>query len=94
MTEAPQDHLRESGVGATLADLKDSAMDQIEKTSAQASRAAESITKQARETGQKLQEAASNVDATVRQSINNQPMATLAVAVALGFVLGALWKSR
>jgi ElaB/YqjD/DUF883 family membrane-anchored ribosome-binding protein len=94
MTEASQDHLRENGIGATLADLKDTAVDQIEKASALAGGAAESVTEQARDAGQKVQEAASNVDTMVRQSIKNQPMATLAVAAALGFVLGALWKSR
>ena len=29
----------------------------------------------------------------VDNSIKDQPMATLAVAWAIGFVLGALWKS-
>lgn len=94
MVDASQDHLRQHGIGATLADVKDTAMDQIEKASAQAGRAVESVAEQAREAGKKVQEVSSTVDATVRQSIKDQPMATLAVAAALGFVLGALWKSR
>ena len=55
---------------------------------------AESVAEQAREAGEKVQEVASTVDTTVRQSLKNQPMATLAVVLAVGFVLGALWKSR
>ena len=36
---------------------------------------------------------AGNVKGAVDKSIKDQPMATLAVAAAAGFVLGALWKS-
>jgi len=34
-----------------------------------------------------------NVKTAVDKSIKDQPMTTLAVAAAVGFVLGALWKS-
>jgi ElaB/YqjD/DUF883 family membrane-anchored ribosome-binding protein len=94
MAIASQDQVREAGIGSTMADLKDTAMDQIEKASSQAGRMAESVAEQAREAGQKVQEVASTVDKTVRNSLRDQPMATLAVVAALGFVLGALWKSR
>jgi ElaB/YqjD/DUF883 family membrane-anchored ribosome-binding protein len=33
------------------------------------------------------------VKGAVDKSIKDQPMATLAAAAAVGFVLGALWKS-
>ena len=36
---------------------------------------------------------AGNVKGAVDKSVKDQPMATLAVAAVLGFVLGALWKS-
>jgi ElaB/YqjD/DUF883 family membrane-anchored ribosome-binding protein len=94
MANTSQNHVREAGIGSTVADLKDRAIDQIEKASSQAGRMADSVAEQATEAGQKVQEIASTVDTTVRHSLRDQPMATLAVVAALGFVLGALWKSR
>jgi len=94
MANASQEHLGEPGVGSTLSDVKDTAMDQIEKASAKAGRVVESVAEGARDAGGKVQEAASTVDTAVRQSLKDQPMATLAVVATLGFVLGALWKSR
>jgi ElaB/YqjD/DUF883 family membrane-anchored ribosome-binding protein len=42
---------------------------------------------------ERIQEVAGNVKGAVDKSIQDQPMPTLAVAAAAGFVLGALWKS-
>jgi ElaB/YqjD/DUF883 family membrane-anchored ribosome-binding protein len=36
---------------------------------------------------------AGNFKGALDKSVNEQPMATLAMAAILGFVLGALWKS-
>ena len=47
---------------------------------------------QAREYGERAQEAAKNVRPYVEKSMKEQLMATLAVASVIGFVLGALWK--
>jgi len=38
-------------------------------------------------------EVADNLKTAADRSVKDQPMATLALAAALGFVLGALWKS-
>jgi ElaB/YqjD/DUF883 family membrane-anchored ribosome-binding protein len=38
-------------------------------------------------------EVAGNIKGAVDKSVKDQPMATLAAAAAVGFVLGALWKS-
>ena len=46
-----------------------------------------------RSRGTEFQEVAGNMKGAVDNSIKDQPMATLAVAGAIGFVLGALWKS-
>ena len=46
---------------------------------------------QLRETG--AGEVAGNLKGAVDKSVKEQPMATLALAAAVGFVLGALWKS-
>jgi ElaB/YqjD/DUF883 family membrane-anchored ribosome-binding protein len=47
---------------------------------------------QAREYGEKAQEAVRNFKPYVERSMKEQPMTTLAVASVIGFVLGALWK--
>ena len=42
--------------------------------------------------GEKAQDAAQQLQSYVEKSLKEQPMATLATAVAVGFLLGALWK--
>ena len=89
---------------STASDLKDKATDQFERLADQASdqfsRAADSVEKvasrvaeQGRAAGEQVQEVAGNLKGAVDKSVKDQPMATLAVVAALGFVLGALWKS-
>jgi ElaB/YqjD/DUF883 family membrane-anchored ribosome-binding protein len=43
-------------------------------------------------TEDRVKDAARNFQPFVRNSMKEQPMATLAVASLVGFVLGALWK--
>jgi ElaB/YqjD/DUF883 family membrane-anchored ribosome-binding protein len=50
------------------------------------------VTAQAREYGEKAQEAVKNFKPYVDKSMREQPMATLGVVAAIGFGLGALWK--
>jgi ElaB/YqjD/DUF883 family membrane-anchored ribosome-binding protein len=45
-----------------------------------------------REYGEKAQDVVKNFTPYVEKSMKDQPMATLAVASAIGFVLGAFWK--
>lgn len=52
-----------------------------------------SVAEHGREAGERVQEVAGNLKSAVDKSVKDQPMATLAVVGALGFVLGALWKS-
>jgi ElaB/YqjD/DUF883 family membrane-anchored ribosome-binding protein len=46
-----------------------------------------------REVSDRTGEVAGNFKKAVDKSVKDQPMATLAMAAAVGFVLGALWKS-
>jgi ElaB/YqjD/DUF883 family membrane-anchored ribosome-binding protein len=55
--------------------------------------AAGRVAEQGRAAGQQVQEVAGNIKGADDKSIKEQPMATLALVAALGFVLGALWKS-
>jgi ElaB/YqjD/DUF883 family membrane-anchored ribosome-binding protein len=45
------------------------------------------------EAGERVQEVTRNFKNAIENSLHDQPMATLAGAAAIGFVLGALWKS-
>jgi ElaB/YqjD/DUF883 family membrane-anchored ribosome-binding protein len=55
--------------------------------------AASKVAEQGREAGERVQAVAGNIKGAVDKSVKDQPMATLAMAAVLGFVLGALWKS-
>ena len=76
-----------------MSDLKDKATDQFGKAVDQAERVASRVSEQGREAGERMQEVAGNFKGALDKSIKDQPMATLACAALVGFVLGALWKS-
>ena len=74
-------------------DLKDKATDQFKKVADRAEGMATGAADQMREIGDRAGEVAGNLKGAVDKSVKDQPMATLAMAAAVGFVLGALWKS-
>ena len=73
--------------------MADKATDQFNRFADQAEGVASRVAEQGREAGEKVQEVAGNLKGAVDKSVKDQPMATLAMAAAVGFVLGALWKS-
>jgi ElaB/YqjD/DUF883 family membrane-anchored ribosome-binding protein len=73
--------------------IADKATDQFNRFADQAEGVASRVAEQGREAGEKVQEVAGNLKGAVDKSVKDQPMATLAMAAAVGFVLGALWKS-
>jgi len=75
--------------GKTIDKVTDKAQGVARQVEDFAGRAAE----QGREAGERVQEVAGNIKGAVDKSVKDQPMATLAAAAAVGFVLGALWKS-
>jgi ElaB/YqjD/DUF883 family membrane-anchored ribosome-binding protein len=85
-------------------DLKERATDQFEKiadkatdkfrdVADQAEHFASRVAEQGRDVGDKVQQVAGNLKGAVDKSVKDQPIATLAMAAVLGFVLGAIWKS-
>jgi ElaB/YqjD/DUF883 family membrane-anchored ribosome-binding protein len=74
-------------------DLKDKATDQFKKVAHSVEGVAHSATDQVRDATDRASEVAGNIKGAVDKSVKDQPMATLALAAAVGFVLGALWKS-
>jgi ElaB/YqjD/DUF883 family membrane-anchored ribosome-binding protein len=74
-------------------DIANKASHQIDRALDTAEGVARQVAEQGREAGERVTEVAGNLKTAVDQSVKDQPMATLAVAAAVGFVLGALWKS-
>jgi ElaB/YqjD/DUF883 family membrane-anchored ribosome-binding protein len=74
-------------------DPKDKATDQFAKAADQVEGTANRIAEQGREAGERIQQVAGNFKGALDKSIKDQPMATLAGAAIVGFVLGAIWKS-
>jgi ElaB/YqjD/DUF883 family membrane-anchored ribosome-binding protein len=66
---------------------------QLDKALETAESAASTVAETGRDAGQRVQVVAGNLKTAVDRSVKDQPMATLAVAAAMGFVIGALWKS-
>jgi ElaB/YqjD/DUF883 family membrane-anchored ribosome-binding protein len=73
--------------------IKDKATDQFKRTADRVEGVASGAADQMREAGDRAGEVAGNFKSAVDKSVKDQPMATLAMAAALGFVLGAIWKS-
>jgi ElaB/YqjD/DUF883 family membrane-anchored ribosome-binding protein len=70
----------------------EAAKDRVTDAAARTQEYAAKISEQLSEYGEKAQDAARNFQPFVRNSMKEQPLATLAVASLVGFVLGALWK--
>jgi ElaB/YqjD/DUF883 family membrane-anchored ribosome-binding protein len=76
-----------------ISDIKNKATDAFGNAARTAEDAAHRVADQGREVGENFQEVAGNIKGAVDRSVKDQPMATLAVAALMGFVLGAIWKS-
>ena len=74
------------GTSTSVDDLKGKAKQSYDE----ASERAQEMAGQAR---QQVGEVAGNVKGAIDRSVREQPIATLAMAAAVGFVIGALWKS-
>ena len=74
-------------------DLATKAGNQIDKALEAAESKVRDLAERSGEAGEKVQEVAGNVKTAIDRSVHDQPMTTLAMAAAVGFVLGALWKS-
>ena len=73
--------------------MADKATDRVKSMADQAENVANRMTEQGREVGERVQEVAGNFKGAVDRSVKDQPMATLAMAGVVGFVLVSLWKS-
>ena len=80
-----------SDLAGKASDLKDQATGHIKKVAEQVEGYASDAMDKLRDTGPG--EVAGNLKGAVDKSVKDQPMATLALAAAVGFVLGAIWKA-
>lgn len=80
-------------VADKAADIANKAGVQVDRALDSAEATARAVAEQGREAGERVSQVAGNMKTAVDKSIRDQPMTTLAVAAALGFVVGALWKS-
>jgi ElaB/YqjD/DUF883 family membrane-anchored ribosome-binding protein len=69
------------------------ATEQFKKVADRVENVAGAASGQMREVSDAAGEVAGNIKGAVDKSVKDQPMAALAMAAAVGFVLGALWKS-
>ena len=79
--------------GGRSDDLIDQGVDQVRKVAGRVEGLASGAAGQMREMSDRTGEVAGNFKGALDKSVKDQPMATLALAAAVGFVLGALWKS-
>ena len=75
-----------------LREIVDVVTDKVKNAAETAEEFAGKVAEQAVEYGKKAQQAVENFKPYVERSMKEQPMATLAIAAVIGFVLGALWK--
>ena len=83
----------ESTYGSGSERFGDAAKDQMKRVGEQAENVANRMAEQGRAAGEGMQQVAGNMKTALDRSIRDQPMATLAVAAIVGFVLGAIWKT-
>lgn len=75
------------------ADLADKAGRHLDSAVTSAESTVRQVADTGREAGQRVNEVAGNIKGAVDKSLKDQPLTTLAMAAAAGFVIGALWKS-
>jgi ElaB/YqjD/DUF883 family membrane-anchored ribosome-binding protein len=92
MTQSSSSYRAEAG-RSSAEDLASKATDQIDRVVTSVEQTARSIADQGRQAGEQVGVVADNFKTAVDKSVKDQPMATLAVVAAVGFVIGALWKS-
>ena len=82
----------ESPASDRLDDMGAKATDQLGKVTENAQELAGQLAEQAQKYGEQAQEAVKKFKPYVEKQMKEQPMATLAVAAAIGLLLGAMWK--
>jgi ElaB/YqjD/DUF883 family membrane-anchored ribosome-binding protein len=88
----PLDYTKGPASTANASQATDDTIDRLKEVTAGAQEYAEQIGQQARECGEKAQDAVRRLKPFVERSLKEQPLRTMAGAMVIGFILGALWK--
>ena len=91
----PQDnrYTTDTSTSNSVHEMRERAGDQLEKVADRVESTVKAIAERGKEVGAEVQTVAGNMKTAVDTSVKDQPMATLAIAAALGFLVGAIWKS-
>lgn len=82
-----------SDLAGKASEYADKAGKQIDSALQSAESTARQVADAGREAGERVNEVAGHMKTAINKSLKDQPLTTLAMAVAAGFVAGALWKS-
>jgi ElaB/YqjD/DUF883 family membrane-anchored ribosome-binding protein len=82
-----------ANVSERASDLASKAGEQLDRAMESGQDVARDMAERGREGAERMQQVAGNLKSAVDKSVREQPMATLAMAAGMGFLLGALWKS-
>jgi ElaB/YqjD/DUF883 family membrane-anchored ribosome-binding protein len=77
----------------TTSRTEEVAADMTERVAAQVESTVSDLAERGRDASRSVREVTDNFGSALDRSLERQPMTTLALAVAMGFVLGALWKA-
>lgn len=80
-------------LSSKASEYADKAGKQIESALHSAEGTARQVVDAGRDAGERVNEVAGHMKSAVDKSLKSQPLTTLAIAAATGFVIGALWKS-
>jgi ElaB/YqjD/DUF883 family membrane-anchored ribosome-binding protein len=69
------------------------ANDVTDRVAAQVESTVSDLAQRGREASRSVREVTDNFGTALDRSLEKQPMTTLALAVGVGFILGALWKA-
>ncbi|RUO99281.1 hypothetical protein [Hyphomicrobium sp.] len=69
------------------------AVDSLERSAASAQEMGDRLISKSSELSDNVQKVAKNFSAALDKSVADQPLTTLGMAIAAGFVLGAIWKA-
>ena len=79
--------------GPNMRTSDDKTLDEAMRVADQVGDLAGATVAQGRDAVARVDEVAANVRSAVDKSVRDQPMTTLAMVAAFGFLLGAIWKS-
>ena len=83
-----------STASAKAASMADDVSAKVDETMEKADAALATVAQQSREVAEKAKAATEGFKATVEDTVREQPITALLLAIAGGFLVGAMWKGR